>query len=506
MAYSFFAVNNSSRELSRSISGGLTGCYEVVEAGKWTVVIKSISPNRMDGRILKTDVQTCILIGTVSNIDQLYTLALAYHGAEIINASPVLLIKKLKSSIGTAVFSLMHGGFTFLEFDKTGISIATDALGMQPVHFVQGKSLWITSELKHVGLMDATTFEFEDENTIINSHFRVDHYTPIKNARKAKPGSIININNDSEGYPYFEQQSYLIHRPSKDQHIAPDRAKLIIHNLLTTSTSSAASHGTAPAAPVSGGLDSSIVASLCVKATQQQFSTFAIGTNLGNEFAHADLLARHLETQHKELIFDDDHIMNGLHEAIYYNEIFDGLSAEIHAGLMCLYKAVSGAHDHLITGYGADLLFGGVLSPDTDPLTINSLLWNQIYRTRWTGEFSPFGAAHYGVEVSHPYWTLDFINFAANLNPHLKIFDGNVKIILRKYAEEYDLLPEKIIWRKKIGIHEGSSINKLFGTKIDVAKSDYVAKTKYTYSLFKKFLTNQLSPSDIGPSYRSILN
>jgi len=173
-----------------------------------------------------------------------------------------------------------------------------------------------------------------------------------------------------------------------------------------------------------------------------------------------------------------------------YNEIYDGLSAEIQSGLFFLYKKDAGSSDVMITGYGADLLFGGVLNTKSNPLEVNNLLWQQIYRTRWTGEFSSFGAMHYGIKIRHPFWNTRLIAFCLNLPSHFKV-SNDVKVILREYAHQQSLLPAEIILRKKIGIHEGSSINILFSKILKSDSNDYVSKTSFTYDLYKKFISGE---------------
>ena len=54
------------------------------------------------------------------------------------------------------------------------------------------------------------------------------------------------------------------------------------------------------------------------------------------------------------------------------------------------------------------------------------------------------------------------IAIATSLDPKLKIFDGQVKYVLRELASQKKYLPEEICRRKKIALEEASSINKLF--------------------------------------------
>ena len=69
---------------------------------------------------------------------------------------------------------------------------------------------------------------------------------------------------------------------------------------------------------------------------------------------------------------------------------------------------------------------------------------------------------------------------------------------VRNYAEKNNLLPKEIIHRKKIGIHQGSSINYIFGRLLSVDINDYNSKNIFTYNLYKAFLTSELSLTDLN--------
>ncbi len=248
--------------------------------------------------------------------------------------------------------------------------------------------------------------------------------------------------------------------------------------------------------PLSGGLDSSLVTALAGRAGGN-IASYAIGTTTSDEFPFSKIVSDHVGTAHTEYVFEDRAILAGVDAAIHLNEIYDGLSAEIQASLMCLYKSVQGRHRRIITGYGADLLFGGVLKAGADPSGVNADLWQQVYRTRWTGEFSPFGAARYGLHAMHPFWTPTLMGLALSLDPALKVTADSVKRVLREYAEDYGLLPDRIVWREKIGIHEGSSVNSIFADALGAQRTDYVTKTRYAYSRFKSFITGRAAPEAI---------
>jgi len=430
-----------------------------------------------------------LLIGTPVNLEELRSIA-SVITSESLTANGAHILAILQRTYGAHIFSLAEGAFNFLTFYPDGrILIVNDPLALQPVHFIQDELFWITSELKTVGKIEPELFEFYDENTVIHCETHPDDFVPIKNAERLKPGCTAQINIDGLGFLSINKHQYLNIHLVPPQYINPKLARGLVYNLLSESVARSVNSTQTISIPLSGGLDSSIVTSLAAQS-RNDINTITIGSTTSNEYEFAQIVSRHINTCHCEFTLSEEQILQGAHEAIYYNEIFDGLSVEIQSSLLCLYRLLEQKGGRLVTGYGADLLFGGILNPDCEVTSVNNLLWSKVYRTRWTGEFSPFGSAHYGIEVNHPFWTTRIMGFALSLAPDLKV-SLNVKILLRECAEEFKLLPDEIVWRKKIGIHQGSSINQIFADQIGVEKHDYGAKTRYAYRKYQAYLTGR---------------
>lgn len=489
MIYSFTAIHDTNQSLS-ALADELGDSVKFMDLCGWQILLKCYPSTQITEFLWFENDVRYLLIGTPVNLEELRASA-SIVTSEVLTSNSAYVLAILQRTYGAHIFSLIEGAFNFLTFYPDGrILIANDPLGLQPIHIIWGRSFWVTSELKTVGKIEPDLFDFYEESAVVHSDTHADNFLPIKNAERLKPGCTVQINFDGLRFASIDKYQYLNTRLASPQYIDPEVAKRWVYNLLSKSVAYSVLSKKTISIPLSGGLDSSIVTALAAKH-RTDINTFSIGSTASNEYEFAQIVSRHVNTCHHEVLLSDEQILQGAHEAIYYNEIFDGLSVEIQSSLLCLYRLLKGNGGRIITGYGADLLFGGILKTDCKVMSVNNHLWSQVYRTRWTGEFSPFGSGRYGIEVHHPFWTTRLMGFALSLAPELKVSLNEVKILLRECVDKFKLLPDEIVWRKKIGIHQGSSINNIFASQIGVESHDYAAKTRYAYRKYQAYLTNR---------------
>ncbi|MDX8001084.1 asparagine synthase [Xenorhabdus sp. Reich] len=448
----------------------------------------------------KNDQYTAFLIGDIYNISILRsTLGKIEGNVWALNVAEVLLL--MRERLGNSSLSLVEGDFCLFIEDKKGkIEIITESRGLNLVNLVKTDKIWITNSLKIVGSVEhENAFDFRSEEEVIRDVLKPDDFSPIKNVLRLKPGTINTLNFDEQNYPYIESKKFTSPVENNVLKIKESLILEIIDMDLRYSISRLASNNESIGIPLSGGLDSSLVTALACQYFKK-VKTWSIGTELSNEFEFSQIVSDSLGTEHEVKILSEDEIISGVVKAIYHNEIFDGLSSEIQSGLFSVYELAKGKVNSLITGYGSDLLFGGILDPLKSYNNPNEILSEQLYRTKWTGEFSTHGARSYGLNVYHPFWNNNLISLCHNLDPTFKIRDNEVKNILRKYADNLNVLPKEIVWRKKIGIHEGSSVNKSFAKIIGTKVNNYQEKTRFSYAIYRKFLTGRLTLEEANPA------
>ncbi len=224
---------------------------------------------------------------------------------------------------------------------------------------------------------------------------------------------------------------------------------------------------------LSGGLDSSIIAALAARVRREQglrpLETFAVGTAGSADLEAARFVARHIGSEHHELVFDADDLQAALAEVIYHLESAD---VDLVRSALPTWFATTLARRHVkavLTGEGADELFAGyayhhayVERPRAlaDELTRSLNAMHNINLQR----VDRITMAQ-GLEARTPFLDRDLIDFAQSIPASLKMRRTDAaavdatgptteKWVLRKACE--DLLPPELVWRKKAQFDEGS--------------------------------------------------
>ncbi len=212
---------------------------------------------------------------------------------------------------------------------------------------------------------------------------------------------------------------------------------------------------------LSGGLDSSIIAAIA-RLHMKEMHTFSVGVEGSSDLAAARVVARHIDSIHHEYVFTRDEIIHHLPEIIFYLESFD--QDLVRSAVPCYFVSRL-ASEHvkvILTGEGADELFGGYSYykdfDETMPLheelyrSVSSLHNINLQRV------DRLTMAH-SIEGRVPFLDLGMIDLGQRIPSGLKIrkMENGLRVekwILRKAFD--DLLPSEIIWRTKEQFDEGS--------------------------------------------------
>jgi len=205
---------------------------------------------------------------------------------------------------------------------------------------------------------------------------------------------------------------------------------------------------------LSGGLDTSILAFV---ARPNVGFTVALKDFPASDLSYSEQISKLLGIKHKKMEFTTEEALATLPEVIGILKTFD-LALPNDLSIYIALKLARGTGvSSVMTGDGADELFAGYsymaeLSPEDLEGYIRSLSQNWHFSAGYLGRALD-------VEVKQPFLDKDFVRFALEISPELKIKDGVGKYILRKSFE--DLIPAEIVWRRKEPIEYGSGSTKL---------------------------------------------
>jgi asparagine synthase (glutamine-hydrolysing) len=257
---------------------------------------------------------------------------------------------------------------------------------------------------------------------------------------------------------------------------------------------------------LSGGLDSSIIAAIAARHVDN-FKTFAVGFEGSADLVAARRVARHIGSDHRELILKPDEVVQALPEILYHLESFD--QDLVRSAVPCYFVSKLAA-DHVkvvLTGEGADELFAGYRyhRDITDPDALRDELRGSVARMHNINlqRVDRMSMAH-GLEARVPFLDREVIALGLSLPVEMRLRrkqDSVVeKWILRKAFE--DLLPPEIVWRTKVQFDEGSGaagfLAAALGVEQDGATSSHPNGRSAEEACYREILADQYeSPQPI---------
>jgi len=205
---------------------------------------------------------------------------------------------------------------------------------------------------------------------------------------------------------------------------------------------------------LSGGVDTSILAFV---ARPSAGFTVALKDSLASDLSYSEQVSKILGTKHKKMEFTTEEALATLPEVIRILKTFDLALPNDLAIYLALKMAGESGVSSVMTGDGADELFAGY-SYMAELSREDLGRYIKILSQNWHFSANELGRA-LGVAIRQPLLDEDFVHFALEIIPELKVKDGVGKYILRKSFE--DLIPPEIVWRRKEPIEYGSGFTKL---------------------------------------------
>jgi asparagine synthase (glutamine-hydrolysing) len=278
-------------------------------------------------------------------------------------------ILHLYEAYGKSGISKLRGMFAFCIYDKTShtVFIARDYFGIKPLYYLKsGRNiLGFGSEIKT--LLAHPKYKKEVNDDAVFNYLRFQ-YNPLeetffKNIFTLKPGHCMSVDLSTN---QFEIHKYWNYEFKTNQNLKEEPAEKKVLDVMRDSVK----HHMIADVPVgsflSGGVDSSIIATLAneirnkeneKRERKEKLKTFTVGFKELSEGAEARETSDMLGTDHTEIIIDKEEYFSVLPKLVWH---FDEPVADPSA--IALYFVAREARKKVtvvLSGEGADELFGG---------------------------------------------------------------------------------------------------------------------------------------------------
>jgi asparagine synthase (glutamine-hydrolysing) len=239
---------------------------------------------------------------------------------------------------------------------------------------------------------------------------------------------------------------------------------------LRVALESAVERDAAEAILLSGGLDTSIIASLAARQGPPRAYTVALDGAPSPDIEYANLMAKHLSLKHRVHIFGMEELMENLPEVVKTLRVFDPMeirnSAAVYIGMK---EAKREGVSTFLTGDACDELFAGYsFLFDLGPSELKASL-TRLWKVM---SFSAIPMAEsLGMVAKIPFLDPEVKQLASRVDPSFLVVEHEGqkwgKWIVRKAFE--DLLPSQITWRVKTPIEYGcgtTTLPQIFNKRI----------------------------------------
>ena len=449
--------------------------------------------------------------GEIYNYKSLYSSIL--HGKyQPQTKSDCEVIIPLYRDFNTFTPKMLDGIFSFVLYDteKNEILVARDPIGIIPLYYglTENNEIMFASEAKCLtdNCNFITTFPPGNYLKICNKDSLTD--TDIE-VLKTQTGNSTNVV-FSRYYAPFYESSYINNETDIDEITTNLRNKLI------QSVEKRLMSDVPYAVLLSGGLDSSLVASITNRiclSKKEKLHSFSIGLKGAPDLIAARKVAKFLGTIHHEIIFTVQEGLDCLRDLIWHLETYDTTTIRASTPMYLLSRKIKAYGIKMVlSGEGADEILGGYLYFHNAPSS-TEFHRECISRVSNLHHFDCLRANKstmaWGVEARVPFLDQEFIEYAISLDPSLKLKDNMEKWILREAFndKENPYLPEDILWRQKEQFSDGVGYSWIDGLKMltesivtdeefteNSEKFGVKSKEEYYY----KKIYNELFPENIG--------
>ena len=336
----------------------------------------------------------------------------------------------------------LDGVFSFVLYDgnKHNVIVGHDPYGIRSLYsFHNGNNIGFSSEMKCLYDLD-------------------------KNIKFFPPGSYSIYNIDTNIYATYKYYDMIFPIIDYNENDTIKNIRKLLYDSVNKRTITDRPIGCL----LSGGLDSSIIASIMSKSVPN-LKTFSIGLKGSPDLHHAQNVAEFLNTNHTNVLVTEKQMLDMIENTIYQIESYDITTIRASTPMYLLSRKIKAMGVKMVlSGEGADELMGGYLyflqAPSNEEF--------QSECQRRVRELSQFDCLRankstmsWGVEGRFPFLDKKMVDVSFKIHPSLKKINGIEKYVLRKAFDIRDsdgnptYLPDSILWRQKEQFGDGVGYN-----------------------------------------------
>ena len=416
----------------------------------------------------------CVTNGEIYNYKK---LAKEYN-IELKSKSDCEIILKLYLKIGYKVFNLLDGVFAgvIICYDKLNdnytLTCFRDRYGVRPLYFGMNNG-------------DKLEYGFCSELKGLSGLF--------ENIRQFEPGCIYRV--DTKDMLLVKQRYcnnyFKLNKLGEKNEKSYEQILLDVKEKLILAVKKRMMSDRPMCCLLSGGLDSSLVASILARESKEPITTFCIGLEGGSDFKYAKMVANYIKSNHYEIVLKKEDFLNAIPKVIETIESYDITTVRASTGQYLICKYISENTDFKVVyiGDGSDEVTGGykyfVNAPSEEEFNRECIrLTSDIHY--YDGLRADRAVSCHGLETRVPFLDKEFVNYYLGVPLKYRYEEtkkGNEKYLLRKAFEGY--LPEEVLWRQKEAFSDGVSKKS--------EKSEKSEKDESWYSIIQNYVKTKVS-------------
>jgi asparagine synthase (glutamine-hydrolysing) len=318
--------------------------------------------------------------------------SLEMHGHHFRTRCDTESILHLYEEKGDAVVEDLHGMFAFAMWDRRRqrLLLARDRLGIKPLYYTwTDTELLFASEIKALLAASEVPPAFNEDALpeFLATRFLSGEDTFFRNVRKLMPGHVASWSL-LDGFK--SRRYWQLPTPGAEDHGTIASRAVDVRARLDAAVRSHLMSDVPLGVFLSGGLDSSALAAMVARDVSRDSTapirTFAVGfaEREANELEFARLVARHIGSEHREVVVTPHEYFETLPHLIWHEDEPLAFTSSVP-----LYFVAKLASDHVkvvLTGEGADELFLGYNR-------YRATLWNaRLGGAYWAGVPQPVRA------------------------------------------------------------------------------------------------------------------